>query len=239
MVTLLAAGAAIFTSMVGQVPQQVSPPVPSLNVAGSAEVKVNPDIATVSIGVVAQEKTAQSAQNEANKRTNDFIDRAKRLLGNDGTVETGGINLSPVYSQMTPGSPEPYNPQIIGYRADNTLVVRLTNFTKIGPVIDAAVDSGLNNIQGVSFGLKDDSAARQQALEQAVKEARNKAGAMARAAGVELQGIWELNENSARVMPYFEGRMAMASADKAPTTVLPGMVTVSADVTIRYFISRG
>ena len=58
---------------------------------------------------------------------------------------------------------------------------------------------------------------------------------MADAADVTLAGIWDLNEGGARVVPM-EAPMARMSMSAAPTPVEPGNVSVSADVTIRFFI---
>lgn len=236
MLSMFAATTVLFTGMVAQNPLP-QPANPSLSVTGTSEIRVAPDQATVSIGVIAQAKTAQDAQNQANERAQSFIDKAKSVVGRNGTIETGRINLYPVFTENAPRPNEPVTPEIAGYRAENTLVVRLTDFAAIGPVIDTAVASGLNNAQGVTFELKNDTDARMQALAEAVKQARRKAEVMARAGGVDLQGVWEISENGAQVVP-FEARTMMA-AGKASTPVIPGMVTISADVTVRYFVSRG
>jgi uncharacterized protein len=219
-----------------QQPQQ-NPPIPVLNVSGNAEVRVDPDIATVRIGVVSQARTAKEAQNDANKRLNAFLAQARALLGKGGEIETGRIALYPVYD-MPPDRPDkPFEQRIIAYRAENTLVARITDFSKVGDLVDLAVSSGLNNIESIIFGLKEDAEPRSRALQQAVREATQKAEAMADAAGVELAGIWSIDEANAFVMPY-EGRAVMAAgaADMAPTPVLPGQVAVNANVSMRFFI---
>lgn len=233
-VSLFAAFAALCAIGSAQTSGPAPALTPSLTVTGNSEVKVAPDMATVTIGVVAQSKTAQGAQNDANTRAQTFLQNVKKLLGTHGKVHTGSINLYPVYTQAPPQSDASFTPQINGYRAENTLTVETDDLKLVGPIIDTAVSSGLNNVQGVSFGLKDDSSARLKALAQAVAEARAKADAMADAADVSIVGIWDLNEGGARVIPM-QADMARMSA-MAPTPVEPGNVTVSADVTIRFFI---
>ncbi|MEA2554337.1 MAG: uncharacterized protein QOJ65_2513 [Fimbriimonadaceae bacterium] len=236
MVSMLAATAALFTGMVAQVPPQ-QPPTPALIVTGTSEVRIMPDLATLTLGVTTQAKTAQQAQNESNAKAAAFLAEAKRLLGNKGTVQTGTINLYPVYSEQTRPTNAPFTPEITGYRADNTLTVRTTDFTIVGPIIDAAVTAGLNTVQGLTFGLQDDTDARMEALANAVKQARKKAEVMAGAADVEIAGVWDISEGGGRVMPFqadsFAGK-AMSAAVATP--VEPGAVTVNGDVTIRFFI---
>jgi uncharacterized protein len=238
MISMLAASALAVTGLAAQVQQPTMVnTTPCLVVTGSAEVRTTPDLAILSIGVTTQAKTAKDAQNEANTKTADFLSKVKRLLGEKGTVQTGSINLYPVYNQQNTPSDRPFTPQIVGYRADNTLSIRTTDFSLVGPAIDLAVESGLNNVQGVSFGLQDDTNARMEALGNAVKEARRKAEAMASAAGVTLAGIWEMSEQGARVMPFqMAGEAMMARAGAAPTPVEPGAVSVNGDVTIKFFL---
>lgn len=237
MISLVAASAFLATGLMGSVQQPVvTPPTPCLIVTGSAENRTKPDLATLSIGVTTQSKTAKDAQNESNTKIADFLAKVKKLLGDKGTVQTGSINLYPVYNQQTVPSNEVFVPQIVGYRADNTLSIRTTDFTLVGPVIDTAVASGLNNIQGVSFGLQDDTNARMQALSDAVKQARKKAEVMAAAAGVTLSGIWEINEQGGRVMPFMANDAMMARSAPSPTPVEAGDVVVNGDVTIKFFI---
>jgi len=210
---------------------------PCIVVTGSAEARVAPDLATLSIGVTVQSKTAQEAQDQANTRAADFIAKAKKLLGNKGTVQTGSINLYPVYSQQTMPSDQPFTPEITGYRAEDILSVRTTDFSLVGPVIDTAVGAGLNNVQGVSFGLQDDTNARMQSLADAVRQARKKAQTIADAAGVKIVSILEISEQGARVIPFqAQPMMTRSEAGGAPTPVEPGAVVIDGDVTIKFLI---
>ena len=133
-------------------------------------------------------------------------------------------------------SDKPFVPQIVGYRAENVLSIRITDFSLVGPVIDTAVASGLNNIQSVSFGLQDDTNARMQALGDAVKQARKKADVIAAAAGVHIVSVIEISEQGARVIPFQAESMMARAAPAAPTPVEPGAVVVNGDVTIKFLI---
>jgi len=241
MVTILAASAALLSvfALAKQQPDSVDK-TPCIIVTGSSEVRMAPDLATLSVGVTAEAKTAQQAQNDANTRATDFLSKVKTLIGTKGTVQTGSLNLYPVYSQPTGMGNQPFTPQITGYRADNTLSVRLTDFALVGPVIDTAVASGLNNVQSVSFGLQDDSNARMQALGDAVKQARKKAEAIAAAAGVKVAGVWQIDEQGADVRPPMPQAMfARGMADSSVATpVEPGSVVVNGTVTIKFFVAE-
>ena len=120
------------------------------------------------------------------------------------------------------------------------MTVRVEDLSKVGPVIDAGLAAGANNLDGVDFGLRDDSAARAAALTDAVRSARTKADALARALRVKLVEILEVAEGGVSISPPpspFRGRVALAAEAIATTPVAAGEVGVEASVTIRWRIS--
>ncbi len=100
-------------------------------------------------------------------------------------LRTSGVQLFPIYAAPRDGAGQP---QISGYRGSYTVLVTLDDLSLIGRVIDGAVEAGANTVLGISFGLKDPSKARREALAKAVREAREKAEAIAQAAGLQTPG---------------------------------------------------
>jgi len=101
----------------------------------------------------------------------------RRVGIDERNVQTVRLVLSPIYSSRCQGDTQ--EPRIVGYRASNTVSVRTDDLSLVAPVIDAALDAGANQLEGVSFGLQDDQVVKQQALRQAIEEAHGKADAMA------------------------------------------------------------
>ena len=127
----------------------------------------------------------------------------------------------------------------MGYRASNTVSVRVDDLTLVAPVIDAALEAGANQLDGVSFGLQDDQTVKQHALRQAIEEAHGKAAAMATALGVDLEAIISVTEREDFVRePIMEMSRTMALQSNAQTSVSPGEVVVSASVSIEYRLSN-
>lgn len=212
-------------------------PVPSIVVNGDGEVRVAPDEAMVRLGVVAQEESAREAQNEASRIADAILEAVAELGVGNEAIQTSQLYLTPVYEQGGPRQQVPTEPRIIAYRASNTVSIRLSDLTKIGPVIDAGIDNGSNQVEGVSFQVRDDRAARRDALTAAVTEAHAKAEAMAAALGVSLGPILDAREGGYSIeRPEFAQARMMAMEASADTPVAPGQVTVHASVTLRYRI---
>lgn len=216
----------------------MSPPM--VTVRGHGEVRVDPDEATVRLGVVAEAESAGEAQRQANL----VMSGALEALGDLGVaaeaIQTGSVRLDPVYDNRRRPDEISNEPRIVGYRASNQIVVRLDDLSKIGPVVDAAIEAGANNVDGIEFSVRDDRSARQEALGRAVAEARAKAEAIAAALGRPLGEVVQVQEGGVSLsLPTVQrgfARAEMMAMDSASTPVSPGQATVAADVTIAYVL---
>ena len=216
---------------------QLGPQPPVLTVAGNADVLVSPDEATVRLGILKQDSAAQAAQEGANAYVQAIIAAIGSLGVPANQIQTARLVLTPVYAPR----PDNRNPaRIISYNATNTISVRMDNLSIVGRVIDAGLEAGANQLEGVQFGLRNDLPAREQALQQAVLEARSKAQVMADALRVNLVEVLEIAEGGVSVLPRSDfaptARLMTAAADVA-TPVSPGQLEIRASVTIRYRIS--
>lgn len=227
----IAGASALHTSAMAQ--QPIIPPAPdAIVVSGNGETRVDPDLAVVRLGVQGDAKTAQDVQSQLNTIAQKVLDAVRKQGIGDKDIQSGRITLLPIYAPQKAGDTK--MPSVISYQAANTLTIRVEDLRKVGPVIDAAIGAGANEVQGISFELKNDLPYRQKSLAIAVSEAKAKAETIAQALGVKLGAIIEVNEGG-DVQPLAYARMsAMANAPATP--VSPGQVSVNASVTIRFRI---
>ena len=235
-VTAFAAPAALAQS-VPTTPMQVHAMAaqPALNLSAYGEVKIAPDMATITFGVTTEAATAQAAMAENATRMQQVFAALRRAGIAERDIQTSGLNLSAQYDYQ---QNEP--PRLRGYQASNRVTVTINDLTRVGTTADAVVGAGVNQIDGISFGLKDPKAAEDQARVLAVRAVQDKARLYAQALGVELGSIRSLNEGGGYTPPppvLFTGaRMAMA--DSASTPVAAGEMTVRIDITATYDIGR-
>ena len=121
--------------------------------------------------------------------------------------------------------------------SSNTVRVRLDDLSRVGDVIDAGIEAGANQLEGLAFGLKDETSARTAALRDAAKQARAKADAIAETMNLRIDGVLEVIEGGVQVMPKYYEMGARVMAADAGTPVQPGQVDVNATVTVAYRIS--
>jgi uncharacterized protein YggE len=195
---------------------------------GEATVTARPDRAQISIGVLSQASTAQAAAAANATQTTQVIDAIKRTLGEGGELKTSGYSISPQY-QYTAGR----SPKVTGYQASNTVQIIVNQLPLLGKIIDAASDSGANNISGVSFSLKDETQARNQALAEAALKARAAAESIAKALNVRVISVLQAETTEVPTFrPMVRSFAAMNAPNAAPTPIEPGDLDIHASVTV-------
>lgn len=212
---------------------------PVLRVSASAEVSIQPDHAVVRLGVLAEAPDAADAQNRVNESMQRVLDAMRGLGVTEQALRTEDLSLYPVYgNQRFSERGEPQEPRIVGYRASNVVSVEVVEQATIGAVIDAGIGAGANQLQGVSFGVRNDAGARAEAMRLAVEEARIQADAIAAALGMRITGVREVVAGEYDVRPPMPFAGQRLAADVAATPVQPGEVDVTASVTVTYAIGE-
>ena len=203
-------------------------------VNGHGVVETVPDMATISMGVVSEAKTAGDAM----AKNSDAVAAVLKQLAGAGIesrdIQTNNLSLSPRWNNG--GSMSKAPPQIVGFIATNTVSVRVRDLAQLGVVLDAVVQNGANSFHGLSFGLQDMEPAQNEARVAAIKDAMAKAQLYATAAGVELGDVVSISDGAVRsVGPVMMQADMMRSA---AVPVAQGELSVTADVTVVFGIAE-
>ena len=192
-----------------------------------------PDMAVLRLGVVAEAEEAETA-------SADMAAAAEAVLGEIAAagveprdLQTSALRVTPQFRRYETARDGP--PEIVGYVADTTVTVHVRELDALGAVIDAALTSGANRFDGLSFGLSDPQTAEDAARRAAVAAASRRATLLAEAAGVAL-GRLELLEDVSRGGPAPMMRAEMSLAD-AGTGIATGEIDIVARVRMTYAIA--
>lgn len=196
---------------------------PSVRASGQGSVSVKPDQVKVDVSVITQAATAQDASDQNAGQTAAVLAALNALLGANADIKTIGYSITPNYRYPPGGG----TATLTGYTATNSIEVTLGTLSMAGRVIDTATQAGANSIQGLQFSLKDPEPARQQALRLATMQAKAHADAMAGGLGAKVGAVISVQEGAATsVTPV------LAGAGAAATPIQPGMIEVTATVTL-------
>ena len=196
-------------------------------VSGDSIIQAQPDTAILTISVVTQARAALDAQQQNANKSDAVVRALKSAVGAGAEIKTSGYSLQPqrVYKENQP-------PTITGYEARNSVTVTLSDLTKVGAVIDAASQAGANDVAGISFTLRKDRPARDEALAEATREALSKAQVIARALGGRVVRIIEVQEEGfERPRPIaYDSLQTMRAQAAAPTPIEVGTLDITSRV---------
>lgn len=211
--------------------------IPTLSVDGEGTASAVPDMATIAIGVTSHASSVAKAQND-NTWSSNQINAAIRALGIAAKdIQTNNYSVNPTYRSDSGH----YN-EIDGYTVNNTIVVKVRDIKQTGKVIDAALGAGANEINSLNFTASDTEAVRQEALINAIKDARSQADAIAKGLGMRITGVQNVSTSNTYMASNrtFASNMLMAKASAADmeTAVEPGSLTMHANVHIDYTLGN-
>jgi uncharacterized protein YggE len=214
---------------------------------GHGEVKVMPDVAEIRLSIITKDLTNSGPKaTEANARKTDAVRRALASAG----VKPGDVTTISFDAQSV--QPYQYYPveRPVGkryYQVSNRLLVTARDTKLLGKLVDASVKAGATSVDSVDYRFSNLAGARAEALANAVRNAKVRAQAAARAGGVRLLPISQVTQEGVEPRTGWNNYYSPVKMDsrgvarkKAPMTyAAPREETISEDVVVTFAVQRG
>lgn len=204
-------------------------------VSGTGEVTVTPDIATLRLGIEAQEASVAEAQAKASEAMNNVMTALTDSVA-EKDIQTQYFSIR----QRTTWDQAREEEVVVGYRVTNRVVAKIRDMDKVASIIDAVVQAGGDfiRIDNLGFSVDDPSVYYEEAREKAIADAKAKAEQLAELVGVTLGKPTYVAEGIQQ--PFYPawagGGMAPPPAPAPAPSISPGEMTVSLSVQIAYSI---
>jgi uncharacterized protein len=234
-------------------------PVEGISVTGMGKAFGQPNIARATVGVEVRAATADVAMRDVNAGVARVIAALKGIGIAESDLATQNLSLHferdevppprplaepiPAGPKARPGtvqandaSPESKKPPAGNYRAQNTVSVKIRNLDKVGAVLGTATSAGANVMFGLAFEIEDPRQLEEQAREKAMADARARAEALARLAGVQLGPVVSIQEGRDGVPAH--GPTMMYKAQAADIPIERGELLVTTSVNAVYSIAK-
>ncbi len=174
-----------------------------LPVNGRGEITVVADIATFTLSVIEEGKTASDAQAKATAKNNAIVNYLKENGVEAKDVQATGYNVYPQYDysggckvgQVCP----PAKPVISGYEINQTLTIKVRKADDAGKLLSGVGGLGASNISGLTFTSDNIDELKKQARDLAIADAQAQAASIASQLGVNLGSLisfYEVNDGS-------------------------------------------
>lgn len=216
----------------------------TIDVQGSADVKVVPDQVFIVFGIETSDPNLT-----VSKSRND--ERVKKLL-----VLTKELNIDPRYVQTDFISIEPWEHELrdenrtkrLEYRVRKNIAVTLSDVGKFEELLSRALEGGVNHVHGIQFRTTELRKHRDHAREMAVQAAREKAALLAGKLGRQVGPAVRISEYGggwyspyswwggqgygSNAMSQVSSQAGEASANEG--TIAFGQITVTASVSVSF-----
>jgi len=207
-----------------------------LAISTNGSTSQKPDLAMFTAGVATTGKTAKEALAANSAAMNRAIRSLRRSGIAERDIQTSNLSISPVYASRnrSGNTLEEQVPPIIGYRANNQVIVKQRKLDDFGKVIDTLVSAGANQVSGPTFQVEDTDSALDEARREAMEKARKRAELYARAAGLRVSRILSISE-SGSYSPRPQAMMSRVAMDQGESTpVSAGEVKLQINVAVRF-----
>ncbi|MBI4458164.1 SIMPL domain-containing protein [Candidatus Uhrbacteria bacterium] len=167
----------------------------TITIDGEGKATAIPDIALLDLGMTVERPTVSAAQKENTRVMNEIIAKLK-AMGVDGKdIQTTNYSIYPSYDYLNGRQ------QLRGYTVAQSVKVKVRKLDNVSDILGAAGQLGANQIGGISFSVDEPEKLRQEARLKALKNAKEKAEALADVMGVELRRVVSFSESSGGSTP--------------------------------------
>ncbi|MDP2585860.1 MAG: SIMPL domain-containing protein [Candidatus Levybacteria bacterium] len=223
----------LYTKFVGPIPFSVNSITTTktnlFSVSGEGKATGIPDTAQLSLGVTKTALTVALTQEQTNAAANKIIADLKKLGIAEKNIKTTNYSINPNYDFGRGGQ------NITGYTVTQTLRIEITPIDIANKAIDAATADGANLVDGISFMFNEKTKKdlEDKARAEAIKIAKGKAESLAKATGIRLGKIVDVQESNG-----FEPRPIMMAQSlegkSADTQLQPGENSITINITLSY-----
>ncbi|MFI6283727.1 SIMPL domain-containing protein [Streptomyces sp. NPDC051018] len=219
-----------------------TPEAPRVAVRGEARLEFDPEIARISVSVKARGTDRRSALEDLTRRNSAALELIKSYGDAVEKLETGAFSITPELTRHGRGE------RVRTYHGHVHLGATLSDFTALGELTTRLADLELSSVGGPWWALRPDSPAHGEARRRAVLEAVKRAREYAGALGARLTALVELADLGAEAPTAYSAALPVPSgtragsfagaAEAAPALDLePRRQTVYAQVNARFTIT--
>ena len=126
--------------------------------------EADPDVATLTFDISAQEKELKPAYDKASQSMRKIAELADRSGMKKEDVSTGVLTVTPFYEGDR-------KKRARSFLVSGRIVLNVRDFSKLGSIMDDSVQDGIVDFRSLTYSLSDEEAAKQRAVAEAMKRA--------------------------------------------------------------------
>ena len=223
--------------------KKYDPSEQTISVSGSSTISSNPDTLIIVLGVESEAKTANDSLSQNSDSLNSVISALTNSVISEDDIQTSNFSIYPLYDSIK-DSDGNWQQILNGYRVSNILLIQTDKINSAGDIIDAAVSSGANRVDNISFQLSDDKLQKisDDLIANAINDATQKAEKALVPLNQKIVGVKSvvIHDNA---IPYYDSPMrasfdgfAESSMKSAP--IMSGDEEITTNVSVVFYIAQ-
>ena len=143
----------------------------TLVVQAEGKFEADPDLATLTFSVFAQDKNLKQTYDQASQSMKKIADVAEKNGLKKEDVTFGVLTVRPFYEGDR-------KKRAKSYVVQGRIVLKLRDFSKLGPLLEDSVEDGITDFRSLTYSLADEEVAKQKAAADAMRCAMGRATAV-------------------------------------------------------------
>jgi uncharacterized protein YggE len=143
----------------------------ALVVQADGKFEADPDLATVTFSVFAQDKNLKQTYDQASQSMKKIADVAEKNGLKKEDVTFGVLTVRPFYEGDR-------KKRAKSYVVQGRIVLRVRDFSKLGSLLEDSVEDGITDFRSLTYSLADEEVAKQKAAADAMRAAMGRANAV-------------------------------------------------------------
>lgn len=142
----------------------------TLVVQADGTYQADPDLATLTFDISSQDKELRTTYDRASQAMTRIVALADKNGLPKSDVANGVLTVRPYYEGDRKKKAK-------SYLVQGQITLKIRDFSKIGPILEASVDDGITDFRSLTYSLADEESAKQKAVGEAMKRAVGRANA--------------------------------------------------------------
>ncbi|MGD8717524.1 MAG: SIMPL domain-containing protein [Candidatus Zixiibacteriota bacterium] len=205
-----------------------------LNVTGTGRVKTVPDQVLISARIYTENKKAGEAFDENQFKVRYLIDKLVPTGVPREKIATESLSIYPIYKENSS--------KVDKYVVDRSIKIFQDDMDRISPILDALIDSQIEDIGNIQFIVKDLDQKYEEALEEAANDCRRRAKVLAAGMGAKIVDMKSMSYSMGggdygrmeREMSEISLGMRGGAMDEFNQVIVPREVTTTVTVNATY-----
>lgn len=207
----------------------------TITVVGEGRVRMRPDMAQTNIGVEVVSDTVKEASRQAAETMGAVMEALKAQGVDEKDMQTAGYSI---WVERPYGPEGPARDESL-YHVSNSVSVTIRDLDKVGPILDAAIEAGANNIYGVNFNVAEPGVLMSEARQKAVVDAQAKVQELAGLNNVQVGEVISISEvigGGGGFFPSFSRASVAEGLGGGGGPISPGELELTVQLQVTYAI---